>query len=208
MKSEEFYELKYPHDTLSVHTGNSEAILAVQKFLNKRGYTDALDRPLVEDGIYGPNTFNAVIKYQEGNGLFGDGIVGDKTWDSMYKTIKSEEMKAASESGNINAYYADSELNIDGMDPSMYHNTKQSNKSGGFNLGKAFGAFSDYTKMYEDLEDKVESDGEVQNAEKRATELAENDTLLEPAVKMPTEDDVEFIEDNGYHAWLTMQKIY
>ena len=208
MKSEEFYELKYPHDTLSVHTGNSEAILAVQKFLNKRGYTDALDRPLVEDGIYGPNTFNAVIKYQEGNGLFGDGIVGDKTWDSMYKTIKSEEMKAASESGNINAYYADSELNIDGMDPSMYHNTKQSNKSGGFNLGKAFGAFSDYTKMYEDLEDKVESDGEVQNAEKRATELAENDTLLEPAVKMPTEDDVEFMEDNGYHAWLTMQKIY
>ena len=208
MKSEEFYELKYPHDTLSVHTGNSEAILAVQKFLNKRGYTDAHDRPLVEDGIYGPNTFNAVIKYQEGNGLFGDGIVGDKTWDSMYKTIKSEEMKAASESGNINAYYADSELNIDGMDPSMYHNTKQSNKSGGFNLGKAFGAFSDYTKMYEDLEDKVESDGEVQNAEKRATELAENDTLLEPAVKMPTEDDVEFIEDNGYHAWLTMQKIY
>ena len=94
------------------------------------------------------------------------------------------------------------------MDIPSYHKTSNTNKTGGLNIGKAFGAFSDYTKMYEDLEDKVESDGEVQNAEKRATELAENDTLLEPAVKMPTEDDVEFIEDNGYHAWLTMQKIY
>ena len=105
MNSENFYTLKYPNATLSVHTGSDEAILALQKFLNKRGYTDAYGCPLAEDGIYGNNTYNAVIKYQEANGLFGDGIVGDKTWNSMYETMKGEELKAYGDAGNINAYY-------------------------------------------------------------------------------------------------------
>ena len=205
MKSEEFYELKYPHDTLSVHTGNSEAILAVQKFLNKRGYTDALDRPLVEDGIYGPNTFNAVIKYQEGNGLFGDGIVGDKTWDSMYKTIKSEEMKAASESGNINAYYADSELNIDGMDPSMYHNTKQSNKSGGFNLGKAVKSIYDYTKANDNLPKKSYTDGWEEEKAREIEKNTENSEVVTPEGNFQNEEDTEeFIRNYGEMAAQTI----
>lgn len=35
------------------------------------------------DGDFGPKTKSAVIKWQNKNGLLGDGIVGPKTWDAM-----------------------------------------------------------------------------------------------------------------------------
>ena len=101
----------------------------------------------------------------------------------MSNRVEQDEFNNALSEGNIHAYYADSELDICGMDIPSYHKTSNTNKTGGLNIGKAFGAFSDYTKMYEDLEDKVESDGEVQNAKKRATELAENDTLFRTGSK-------------------------
>ena len=59
MKSKASYELKYPNDTLSVHTGSSDAILALQKFLNERGYTDGyveaeLERIEEQGGVENP----------------------------------------------------------------------------------------------------------------------------------------------------------
>ena len=208
MESREFKELKSPGYVIYINSGDTDSVLELQKQLNKWGYTDGHGRKLAEDGDYGINTYNAVIKYQRDHGLYEDGKVGDKTWESMYQTIKDEELNFAAKSGNIHAYYAESGLNIDGMDKFSYPETSSKKKTDGFNIGKAFGAFRDYTKMYEDLNDKVESDGEVQNAQEREAESADNNALLEPAVKMPTEEDVEFIEENGYHAWLTMQKSY
>ena len=35
------------------------------------------------DGIYGPNTRDAVIQFQLNNGLQADGIVGPATWDKL-----------------------------------------------------------------------------------------------------------------------------
>ena len=35
------------------------------------------------DGVFGPLTRNAVIAFQEGEGLPADGIVGDSTWQRM-----------------------------------------------------------------------------------------------------------------------------
>lgn len=37
------------------------------------------------DGIFGNNTFDAVVKYQKNNGLSADGIVGNKTWKSFLR---------------------------------------------------------------------------------------------------------------------------
>lgn len=77
-------ELKDSGDVLYLHSGNREAIKAAQKYLNEYGYTDAYGRKLVEDGVFGKNTFNAVIKYQKENGLEEDGKIGDETWSHMW----------------------------------------------------------------------------------------------------------------------------
>ncbi len=87
----EFEELKDKGSTLSVHTGDPLAIKEMQKELNKWGYTDGRGKKLSEDGIFGINTFNSVIKYQEDNGLYPDGVVGDKTWKSMADRKKKDD---------------------------------------------------------------------------------------------------------------------
>ena len=184
MKSKEFYELKYPNDTLSVHTGSSDAILALQKFLNERGYTDAYGRPLAEDGVYGKNTFNAVIKYQSANGLSEDGIVGDKTWNSMYETIKNEEMNNAISSGNINAYYAESELNTKDMNPSMYRVPKKSESKRGTGIGEVIGAINYYRNVSDGSPKKTYTDGYVEAELER---IEEQGGVENPAQKQTEE---------------------
>ncbi len=62
-KNNEFEEIKDKGSTLSVHTGDPLAIKEMQKELNKWGYTDGRGEKLEEDGIYGINTFNSVIKF-------------------------------------------------------------------------------------------------------------------------------------------------
>ncbi|MCM3224846.1 peptidoglycan-binding domain-containing protein [Terribacillus saccharophilus] len=36
------------------------------------------------DGIFGPNTRQAVINFQRNNGLGVDGIVGQATWNRLF----------------------------------------------------------------------------------------------------------------------------
>lgn len=45
-----------------------------QSFLNTQGYN------LTVDGDFGDKTYAATVDYQTKNGLYGDGIVGEKTW--------------------------------------------------------------------------------------------------------------------------------
>ena len=40
------------------------------------------------DGVFGPATRNAVIQFQKNNGLPETGVVGDITWDAMYRQYK------------------------------------------------------------------------------------------------------------------------
>ena len=35
------------------------------------------------DGVFGPLTQNAVISFQQSEGLLPDGIIGDSTWQRM-----------------------------------------------------------------------------------------------------------------------------
>ena len=48
-----------------------------QRKLNANGYN------LIEDGIFGNNTYIAVISYQGQKGLKKDGIIGPKTWEEL-----------------------------------------------------------------------------------------------------------------------------
>ena len=79
-----FEELKGQGEVLYIDSGNSEAVKSAQRYLNEHGYTDAYGNKLSEDGDYGKNTFNAVIKYQLANNLTADGKIGDETWKHMW----------------------------------------------------------------------------------------------------------------------------
>ncbi|MBR1884124.1 MAG: peptidoglycan-binding protein, partial [Clostridia bacterium] len=37
----------------------------------------------VIDGIFGNNTYNAVVNFQRNNGLAADGVVGCNTWTKL-----------------------------------------------------------------------------------------------------------------------------
>ena len=64
-------------------------VLKLQKALNQNGYS------LKEDGIYGNETKNAVLRYQKENGLVIDGIVGTATWSSLNKAVQNLNAKNA-----------------------------------------------------------------------------------------------------------------
>ena len=59
------------------NTGSS--VRDLQQKLNRNGYS------LDEDGVFGSNTYNAVLDYQRKNNLAVDGVVGDETWGSLDK---------------------------------------------------------------------------------------------------------------------------
>lgn len=65
---------------------------SLQFILMKKGYNVQFD------GIFGKNTKNAVIDFQEKNNLSADGIVGAKTWD---KLLEGENISKLSENDFI-----------------------------------------------------------------------------------------------------------
>ena len=57
-------------------------IATIQAQLNKKGCNVG-----TVDGIAGPATYNAVISFQNKNGLTADGQVGTATWDILFDTV-------------------------------------------------------------------------------------------------------------------------
>ena len=64
-------------------TGDS--VRDLQRKLNANGYE------LDEDGVFGNNTYNAVVDYQRKYNLRVDGVVGEETWGSLLKTTEPEQ---------------------------------------------------------------------------------------------------------------------
>ena len=75
-------------------------VKTLQEMLNSNGYN------LAVDGKYGPKTKAAVIGYQKAHGLKVDGLVGDETWGSLYRTTGDGTAISAPSADNYgNIYY-------------------------------------------------------------------------------------------------------
>lgn len=61
-----------------LHVGaRSAAVQSLQGFLNQAGFQ------LNADGVFGPQTRQAVMQFQQANGLRPDGVVGPQTWSAL-----------------------------------------------------------------------------------------------------------------------------
>lgn len=58
-------------------------VLFVQEFIGSWEDTKGNEIPVIKDGVFGPNTNNAVRWYQNMRGIEVDGIVGPETWAHM-----------------------------------------------------------------------------------------------------------------------------
>lgn len=62
-----------------------DSVRDLQQKLNANGYK------LAEDGVFGSNTYNAVLDYQRKNKLAVDGVVGGETWGSLGKVQAAQQ---------------------------------------------------------------------------------------------------------------------
>lgn len=60
------------------YTTSGKTVLTLQGALKALGYN-----PGTLDGIFGPNTHSALIKYQQNNGLSVDAVCGPNTWKKL-----------------------------------------------------------------------------------------------------------------------------
>lgn len=81
--------------TLSKFGSRGEEVTQIQQKLKEQGfYYDNVD------GIYGKNTENAVIKYQQSKGLRIDGIAGSETLNSIGITSSSNSNQQSTQTGS------------------------------------------------------------------------------------------------------------
>ncbi len=90
--------LEYPD---AISEGNrGEKVTILQYFLSVFSSVNPAIPFVGIDGVFGPETKNAVIAFQREYGLTQDGIVGEVTWDKMYDVFK----------GTVDTVYSDKEI--------------------------------------------------------------------------------------------------
>ena len=80
-------------------SNEKDAIITLQNLLIKKGYNCGNSGA---DGIFGDNTYNAVISFQKDYNLSCDGIVGIATWGALYSD--SESISSFTNKNNDNEY--------------------------------------------------------------------------------------------------------
>ena len=80
-------ESKVAQPTLKKGSKGDE-VKKLQKNLNKLGFKDKANKPLVEDGDFGAKTEEALKKFQKEKSLEVDGIYGQNSYKAMSKVIK------------------------------------------------------------------------------------------------------------------------
>jgi hypothetical protein len=81
-----------------------DQVKGLQKLLNRLPSTR---KKLVEDGIFGQGTLDAIIASQKSAGLIADGIVGQKTWSALASAGKTSNLFSNTKLFNPQAPLAD-----------------------------------------------------------------------------------------------------
>lgn len=89
-----------PDASAAVYWGSrGEQVRQVQRKLRQWGYYDG-----DVDGVFGQDTYDAVVYFQKKNGLTADGVAGSRTLEAM--GIASSEGKAVAASGSTSSSYS------------------------------------------------------------------------------------------------------
>ena len=129
------------------NTGSS--VRELQQKLNQNGYK------LDEDGVFGSNTYNAVLDYQRKNNLAVDGVVGDETWGSLGK-VQSAPAQQSTQKSTYTPYDP-------GSDKTYQEALKKQQETESSKPGEYQGA---YDQQLKDIYDKI------MNREKFSYDLA------------------------------------
>lgn len=129
------------------NTGSS--VRELQQKLNQNGYK------LDEDGVFGSNTYNAVLDYQRKNNLAVDGVVGDETWGSLGK-VQSAPAQQSTQKSTYTPYDP-------GSDKTYQEALKKQQEAENSKPGEYQGA---YDQQLKDIYDKI------MNREKFSYDLA------------------------------------
>ena len=129
------------------NTGSS--VRELQQKLNQNGYK------LDEDGVFGSNTYNAVLDYQRKNNLAVDGVVGDETWGSLGK-VQSAPAQQSTQKSTYTPYDP-------GSDKTYREALKKQQEAENSKPGEYQGA---YDQQLKDIYDKI------MNREKFSYDLA------------------------------------
>lgn len=129
------------------NTGSS--VRELQQKLNQNGYK------LDEDGVFGSNTYNAVLDYQRKNNLAVDGVVGDETWGSLGK-VQSAPAQQSTQKSTYTPYDP-------GSDKTYQEALKKQQETESSKPGEYKGA---YDQQLKDIYDKI------MNREKFSYDLA------------------------------------
>ena len=90
LKVGKYTRTRIAHETIKNPEGPSGSVKQFQQILKDAGYDLG---SYGVDGDYGTITTDAVLKYQEDNGLKVDGIVGPNTWGKMSEKAKEKPEK-------------------------------------------------------------------------------------------------------------------
>lgn len=86
-----FYQVEFQYQGALREGDTGEGVRVIQYMLAVLAeFDDALSAPAI-DGVFGPATTRSVQEFQRGVGLTPDGVVGEATWNALYREFNRTE---------------------------------------------------------------------------------------------------------------------
>lgn len=124
-----------PHVTHSATEGLlrqgviGEEVARLQEALIRGGYRDALGNTLAMDGNFGQRTREAVLAFQQANGLKADGVVGPQTLDALKAVGQTSSLSSPAHPNN--AMYQQAVKGLEQLGPEVFRNRQELENAAG-----------------------------------------------------------------------------